>query len=164
MDLKEYPVKFADNSSYLFCHRISYILRTGIIGYLLNVLLNVDFSGNPRCALFVVSSFRNPLWTNAANFLRFSAFQTTSETLGKENHSEPDELPDQAERHEHAAGRLGLRQVHLAEGVHQQKRNLTARLPGPNFLAQILPQHRRKLEVKADLSGLYQSKRLFSRG
>lgn len=44
MDLNPY-LQFKDESTYLFCHEVSYILETGIIGYMLNILLNADFSG-----------------------------------------------------------------------------------------------------------------------
>ena len=41
MDLK----KFKDNSSYLFCHHLSFILQARIIGFVLNILIRANFKG-----------------------------------------------------------------------------------------------------------------------
>ena len=43
-----------DDSSYLFCHKISYIIRTSLVRFLLNILFDANFSS--KLSLSPVSS------------------------------------------------------------------------------------------------------------
>ena len=62
-----YSNQFKDESKYLFCNEISYILRTGIIGFVLNILLNANFSSivsiclRPSSATSLIQTLTNQI-------------------------------------------------------------------------------------------------------